>query len=133
LQKANTLERKEIIAEQRKITLEIAIKKYLTSRITIYRKEIGVITFTKKGLKESINQPFVEYLAKLELIRGDLLYYIENGNYLGCSPNTKHKNEHIIRFHYIGILIADEPSQIVISEDKWGNFTFYSITEQKTD
>lgn len=129
LQKATIME----LPELRRITLEAADEKYLKGKVEIYRKEIGTITFTKKGLKEAINQPFSpRYIEKLELISGDLHDKIQNGDYSGYALNAKPKNKHIIRFHYIDILIVDTPSQIVISEDKWGKHTFYSITQKKT-
>lgn len=115
----------------RKSTLIIAVEMYLKNKVIVFRAEIGNITFTKSGLKEAINQPFKMYYEKCEIIKYDLINHLQNGAYLGKIPNNKKSKPHIVYFHYIEIQIRDISSQIVITEDRFGVCTFYSITEKK--
>ncbi|WP_170061190.1 LPD3 domain-containing protein [Spirosoma aerolatum] len=114
----------------RTTTLEAVTRQILERDIAIEREEIGQIDFTRKGLKEAINQPHRHYLAKLDLIANDLIDVMLKAEYVGVHPNTKpDKKPHIKAYHYFTFTLAGDPSYVVVEESIQGKFTLYTIAD----
>jgi len=118
-----------ILKEQR--TEALVQAKKLVGK-TVYNKEAAMeIGFTVKGIKEAINNPFVDYQAKLEAM-GGIDKVLKTAKYAGSVPNNKpDQKPAIIRYHYFDAKIGSVDATIVVQEDKWGKNTLYSITENK--
>ena len=120
---------KEILKEKRQQALQ-ATKKLVDKIVT--NKESGLkIEFTVKGLKEAINNPFSAYQAKLQAM-DSIDKLLKKAKYKGSVPNDKSNTKpHIVKYHYFDAEIGGVQAILVVSEDKWGKNTFYSITENK--
>jgi hypothetical protein len=100
---------------------------------SLYRKELNAtIEFTKRGIKEALNQRHEKYLEKNEAIK-DMVTMLKKAPFIESAINKKpEKKPNILKYHYFSIEIAGMPSQIVVEENKQGKFIFHSITKQKT-
>ncbi|NCB68476.1 MAG: DUF935 family protein [Bacteroidia bacterium] len=120
---------KELRKEQRAETLK-KVMKLKGKEVT--NKETGAkIGFTVKGLKDAINNPFANYTAKLEYIK-QIDKALKSAEYIGEGANIKTGSKpHVLKYHYYKALIDGQEAAIVVSQDKWGKQTFYSISEKR--
>lgn len=96
----------------------------------VQRKELaGPISISRKGLKEAINQPHENYLAKNDFITNKLEKALETAKYVGAYPSGKNRPE-IKQFHYFEVRIGGKPSYLVIREFDDGKHSFYSVVER---
>jgi len=120
---------KVIRKEKRNQALENT--RYLKGKAIINEDSGLKINFTITGLKEAINNPFSAYEDKLNIF-DNLADILKAAKYEGSVPNTKlTKKTDIIKYHYFDVTIGSEPAFLVVSEDKFGKKTFYSITEKR--
>ena len=120
---------KELLKEQRTETLKKVMR--LKGKEVINKETGASIEFTVKGLKEAINNPFPNYTAKLEYIK-QIDKALKKAEYIGEVDNTKTGSKpHILKYHYYKAMIDGQEAVIVVSQDKWGKQTFYSISEKR--
>lgn len=121
---------KEILKQKRKEALKEAKK--LIGKTIFHKKAAMEISFTVKGINDAINKPFDEYFAKMDAISGNLKELILKSEYVGFKDNLKpNKKPHALRYHYFETVIGKTPALLVVEEDKWGKFKFYSISIKK--
>jgi hypothetical protein len=120
---------KSILYEKRQQALQMTKK--LVDKIVVNKESGFKIEFTIKGLKEAINNPFSAYEEKLQAV-GEIDKLLKSAKHDGSVINDKLVSKpHIVRYHYFETEIGGEPATLVVSEDKWGKKTFYSITEKR--
>ena len=126
----NKKNKHELFVQSRKSVIDYAKSNIVGKKV--YRKELnGNIEFTKKGVKEALNQRHEKYVEKNKAIK-DIVELLKNAPYIESVENYKKgKKPTIVRYHYFGINIVDIPSQIVIEENNLGRLVFYSITKEK--
>ncbi len=126
---AEALHRKAL----RKNALETAKANYAgkTVEMAVAGKTLQV-RISVKGLKEAINQPHRLFGEKLTALSEQLEEMLREAKYLRTAANTKGGS--IRQFHYYEIVLAGEPSFVILKEDEYSVITFYSITDKiKTD
>ncbi len=120
----------ELFHLSRKQVLDYAKTNILGKKV--FRKELGTnIEFTKRGIKEALSQPHDYYLEKNELVK-NIVAILETAPYKEPPVKNKKagKKSHVLKYHYFSLLVKNVPSQIVVEEDKYGKFTFYSISRE---
>jgi len=125
-------ELKSIIAsELRKEVLDYAKSNIIGKRV--YRNELDSdVEFTKRGIKEALNQRHEKYFEKNRAIK-NIVELLEEAPYIESTDNFKRDTKpNIAKYHYFSIDIAGIPSQIVLEENNIGRIIFYSITKEKT-
>ena len=85
------------------------------------------ITITTKGIKETLNQPHVQYFEKNELVL-NLPDVIRGAKYVERVPYHK-ENYFIVSSHILEIDINGRKSYIVARESRDGVISFYSISD----
>lgn len=85
------------------------------------------ITFSNKGLKEAINQPHVQYVAKNRAIL-NIREMLKGSQYIGARMAVD--DIAVKQFHYFSIMIEEKESFIVIKEMYSGEFVFYTIVDK---
>ena len=86
------------------------------------------IVFTRKGIKEFINQPHKYYNEK-NLLAYDLKEVVKTATYVRSAPNLK-GNRRIVQFHYFETKVKKETSFIIIKETIGGEQQFYGVVEK---
>lgn len=122
---------KEILKEKRKETLSESKKsvgKMYTNPDVNFK-----IGLTVKGIKEAINNPISDPIAKLDAITQiDML--LKTAKYVGVQANTKaDKKPHILRYHYFETAYNSVEFIIIVEENIQGKYNLYTIVDkQKT-
>jgi hypothetical protein len=115
----------------RRAAKEAAVKQLVKTKIVIYREEIrGSISFSVSGVKECINQPFGDYLAKLDLIQNGLEKAVREAEYVGSTEKQTHFKAHVVKYHFFKTLIGGESAFFNVQETVQGLFVLYSITKK---
>ena len=126
---------KKVMAEAEKVQLK-AVRKNVFSLAKqnllgkqIFRKEVnGKIGFTVSGIKEAINQPHNNYIAKTRLIP-QLDKILKKSVYIKSAAN-KGKDWNVVRFHYFEMMTGKKRSFIVVKELRSGEMDVYTITDK---
>ncbi len=115
----------------RRVAKEAAVEQLVKTKTVIYKQEIGGnISFSVSGIKECINQPFGDYLSKLDLIQNGLEKAIREAEYVGSTDRQTHFKAHVVKYHFFKTLIGEEPAFFNVQETVQGLFVLYSITKR---
>jgi len=127
--KADNIVREALISASRKNAMEYAVEN-LIDKTTIKVKGIEEeIHFTKKGVKEAINQPHDSYMAKNNAIK-NIQKLIEQNKGIDFVKEDK-GNEMVDGYYYLKTKIEGKESLIVLRKIKGGNTIFYSIVNKR--
>lgn len=121
------------IKEARKATKASASNRLVHRKASVFHAEMGInITFNNSGIKECINQPFFNQVAKLVLIRDGLEDALRNAKYYhDPEPPHKDKMSHVVRFHYLEYELDARLIYFNIQETVKGEYILYSITDAR--
>lgn len=86
------------------------------------------VIITNTGVKEFLNQPYIHYFEKNELVR-DIPSLIKNSRYVKKVKYHKDSNPDIIFSHLFELYIKNHRSYLIARESKSGQITFHSITD----
>lgn len=86
------------------------------------------ITISNKKIKEWLNQPFNDYLAKNEALL-NLPTILEKSKYLGWGNDKRYD---YLEMHLFETKINNTTAWIIVQRDKQGVSTVHSITDQET-
>lgn len=110
--------------------LKSAMEKIVKPAVLVYREELQAsIGFTRRGIKECINQPFRHFVPKLEMIRDNLELSLRNSVYEGFQETVKGGKEHVKGYHYFRTEIANHPAYFNVELTVQNKLILYTITD----
>ncbi|RRA99478.1 LPD3 domain-containing protein [Larkinella rosea] len=119
--------------QARKIAKAKAVERLVKTRLTIYREEIDAeIRFNVKGIKECINQPFSNYIAKIDLVRDNIEEALKTAKYVGFTDKQTHPKAHILGYHFFETTIAGETAYFNVQVTIQNELYLYSVTQEVT-
>ncbi|MGM9759686.1 MAG: hypothetical protein ACI30I_06170, partial [Parabacteroides sp.] len=100
----------------------------LTGKIFQNKREGFNIEFKMRGIKEMLNQPHKHISEKNRSLKDmeRLIYEAEHVLYIDDNKG----NTMVKGYHYFKIIIAEEPSYLVVREMEDGSYYAYSIVDR---
>ncbi len=120
------------ISTARIMARDAAVDRLVKTKASVYHDGLKAsIIFTKKGIKECVNQPFRNYLKKLSLIYYGLEEALRLSEYDGCPEPPDPGKEHVVSYHYFETSIAGRPAFFNVQLTKQGDYVLYTITDSR--
>jgi hypothetical protein len=112
---------------------DAAANRLVETKTSVYHDGLKAdITFTKRGIKECVNQPFRNYREKLSLIYHGLEEALRLSEYDNCPEPPDHPGkEHIVSYHYFETSIGGEAAFFNVQLTKQGDYVLYTITDSR--